>query len=99
MVAAAQPKVWVNATSEDLAALEETGGALGDALEDDDTRALLMPAVHALPERDRIVVALYFFEGLTLAEIGRVLSITESRVSQIRSRATRQLRAALADLG
>ena len=56
-----------------------------------------MPAVHRLPERDRIVVALYFFEGLTLAEIGRVLGVTESRVSQLRSRAFKALREAMAD--
>ena len=48
--------------------------------------------VRELPERDQVVIALYFFEGLTLAEIGQVLQVTESRVSQLRSRATRSLR-------
>jgi RNA polymerase sigma factor FliA len=41
------------------------------------------------------VIALYYFEGLTLAEIGRVLGVTESRISQVHSRATATLRAKL----
>ncbi|NYG54795.1 FliA/WhiG family RNA polymerase sigma factor [Nocardioides perillae] len=96
---AAEPRTFVSyASTDDLADLEELSPALDDAFGDDGVRALLMPAVHALPERDRVVVALYFFEGLTLAEIGQVLGVTESRVSQLRSRATRALREALADL-
>ncbi len=53
-------------------------------------------AMRALPERDQIVLALYYWERLTLAEIGRVLGVTESRVSQLHSRATASLGTALA---
>ena len=42
------------------------------------------------------MITLYFFEGLTLGEIGQVLSVTESRVSQLRTRATASLRTSLA---
>lgn len=55
-----------------------------------------MGAVRRLPERDQVVVALYYFEGFTLAEVGQVLGVTESRVSQLRSRMTKALRAELA---
>ncbi|MCW2850487.1 MAG: polymerase, sigma 28 subunit, SigD/FliA/WhiG [Nocardioides sp.] len=98
--ASTQPRTWVSyASTDDLAELAELEPGLDDAFEDDHLRAMLMPAVQALPERDRIVVALYFFEGLTLAEIGEVLGVTESRVSQLRSRATKSLRAAVGELG
>ena len=48
-----------------------------------------------LPERERIVLSLYYFEELKLHQIGRVLGLTESRVSQIRSKALQTLRTRL----
>ncbi|WP_372729224.1 FliA/WhiG family RNA polymerase sigma factor [Nocardioides sp.] len=86
-----------HASSEELDELEDLIELPGtqDALEDQETRELLMAAVHQLPERDRIIIAMYFFEGLTLGEIGLVLGITESRVCQLRSRATKALRSRL----
>ncbi len=60
-----------------------------------EVRDLVFRVLDELPERDKLVIALYYFEGLTLAEIGRVLGVTESRVSQIHSRAILQLRARL----
>lgn len=59
---------------------------------DDDLPPGFLRAVRELPERDQVVVALYYWERLTLAEIGRVLGVTESRVSQLHSRATLSLR-------
>jgi RNA polymerase sigma factor for flagellar operon FliA len=59
---------------------------------DDDIPPGFLAAVRELPERDQIVVALYYWERLTLAEIGQVLGVTESRVSQLHSRATMTLR-------
>jgi RNA polymerase sigma factor for flagellar operon FliA len=52
-------------------------------------------AVRTLRERDQIVLALYYWEGFTLVEIGRVLGVGESRVSQLHTRATAALREAL----
>ena len=83
---------------DELAEIHDGGPRLDDAFEDEGMRELLMRAVRQLPERDQVIVALYFFEGLTLAEIGRVLDVTESRVSQLRSRATKALQVDLAVL-
>ncbi len=64
----------------------------------DDLPAGFLHAVRRLPERDQIVVALYYWEHLTLAEIGQVLGVSESRVSQLHSRATLTLRRLLSDV-
>ncbi len=48
-----------------------------------------------MPEREKIVLTLYYYEGLTLAEIGQVLGVTESRVCQIHTKAVLQLRSRL----
>lgn len=56
---------------------------------------LLADAIDDLPERDQLILKLYHFEQLTLKEIGQVLDVTESRVSQLHSRAILQLRAIL----
>lgn len=61
-------------------------------------RRLLARAINTLPEREKTVVMLYYYEGLTLAEIGAVLGVTESRVSQIHTKSVLQLRAKLADV-
>ncbi|APU13849.1 RNA polymerase, sigma 28 subunit, SigD/FliA/WhiG [Actinoalloteichus sp. GBA129-24] len=66
-------------------------------LVDRDSRRQLAEAIAQLAERDRVVVTLYYFENLTLAEIGRVLGVTESRVCQLHTRAVLRLRAKLAE--
>jgi RNA polymerase sigma factor for flagellar operon FliA len=58
---------------------------------------LLAKAINTLPEREKIVVTLYYYEGLTLAEIGQVLGVTESRICQMHTKAVMQLRGKLAD--
>lgn len=67
------------------------------ALVDRDSRRQLAEAIAQLSERDRVVVTLYYFENLTLAEIGRVLGVTESRVCQLHTRAVLRLRGRLVD--
>jgi RNA polymerase sigma factor for flagellar operon FliA len=66
-------------------------------LVDRDNRRQLADAIAQLPERDRTIVSLYYFESLTLAEIGKVLGVTESRVSQLHTRAVLRLRAKLTE--
>jgi len=68
-----------------------------EVAESRELRRLLARAINTLPEREKTVVSLYYYEGLTLAEIGQVLGVTESRVSQIHTKAVLQLRAKLSD--
>src|SRR5829696_7376546 len=67
------------------------------AMEDRENRKLLAEAIAQLGERDRTVVTLYYFENLTLAEIGKVLGVTESRVCQLHTRAVLRLRTKLGE--
>ena len=62
------------------------------AFESEETKYLLAKAINQLPEREKIVVTLYYYEGLTLAEIGQVLGVTESRICQMHTKAVLQLR-------
>lgn len=78
--------------------LSETTGDLGqegaqERLESEELRDMLVSGLRGLPEQERLVVALYYYEELTLKEIGDVLGLTESRVSQIHSKAILMLRA------
>jgi RNA polymerase sigma factor for flagellar operon FliA len=65
-------------------------------IEREEVKMLLVKSIEQLPEQEKIVMALYYYEELTLREIGQVLNITESRVSQIHSKAVNALRAHLA---
>lgn len=56
-----------------------------------ETRRLLAEAVGNLPEREKLVITLYYYEELTLKEIAKVLGVTESRVSQMHTRALLRL--------
>jgi RNA polymerase sigma factor for flagellar operon FliA len=65
--------------------------------ESEETKHLLAKAINTLPEREKIVVTLYYYEGLTLAEIGQVLGVTESRICQMHTKAVLQLRGKLSE--
>ncbi|MGH2842125.1 MAG: RNA polymerase sigma factor WhiG [Solirubrobacteraceae bacterium] len=58
-------------------------------------RDRIADSIAALPEREKLVVALYYYENLTLREIGEVLGVTESRVSQLHTKAVLRLRSKL----
>jgi RNA polymerase sigma factor for flagellar operon FliA len=68
-----------------------------EAFEVDEMKHLLADAINRMPDRERLVLTLYYYEGLTLAEIGGVLGVTESRVCQIHTKAILQLRGRLTD--
>ena len=82
----------------------ESGASVGDIIADpsgvtpedafqfEETRRSLVDAVNRLPDRERLVVTLYYYEGMTLAEIGDVLGVTESRVCQIHAKTMMSLR-------
>jgi RNA polymerase sigma factor for flagellar operon FliA len=61
-------------------------------LEEEQSRVVILRTLDHLPEQERLVVALYYYEHMTLNEIGRALGISESRVSQVHSRAMARLR-------
>ena len=63
------------------------------AYEVEEMKHILAEAVNRMPDREKTVLSLYYYEGLTLAEIGQVLGVTESRVCQIHTKAVLQLRA------
>jgi len=72
-------------------------GPMG-AFEVAEVRQLLAQAINVMPEREKIVLTLYYYENLTLQDIGKVLGVTESRVCQIHTKAVLQLRNKLASL-
>ncbi|MBU0550301.1 FliA/WhiG family RNA polymerase sigma factor [Myxococcota bacterium] len=61
-------------------------------------RQLMLKAIQKLTERQRVVLSLYYFEDLNLKEIGGILGVTESRISQIHSKAVSLLRPILAEM-
>jgi RNA polymerase sigma factor FliA len=60
--------------------------------ESQEMKGILAGAINRLGERGKIVIPLYYYEGLTLAEIGQVLGVAESRVCQMHTKAVLQLR-------
>jgi RNA polymerase sigma factor for flagellar operon FliA len=66
-------------------------------IEKGELRSFLVLAIDRLTNQEKLVIALYYFEELTLKEIGEVMSISESRVSQIHTRAVAKLRGMVKD--
>jgi len=77
--------------------LPDGGRGPVDTFEAKEAKEALVQAVDGMPERERTVLMMYYYDGLTLTEIGEVLGVTESRVCQIHTKALRQLRSKLAD--
>jgi len=71
---------------------DPTAVNLEERLEEEERKVVLLRTLDHLPEQERLVVALYYYEHLTLKEIGRALGISESRVSQVHTRAMSRLR-------
>ncbi|MCA2959837.1 MAG: FliA/WhiG family RNA polymerase sigma factor [Silvanigrellales bacterium] len=61
-------------------------------------RELIMKTVEELPEKQKLVLSLYYYEDLNLKEIGRILDVTESRVSQLHTQAVQKMRSKLKNL-
>ena len=78
--------------------LQDTGTADPvAAFESEEMKRILFEAINKLPDREKIVVTLYYYEGLTLAGIGQVLGVTESRICQMHTKAVLQLRSRMSD--
>lgn len=78
----------------DTIADTSVNGPMG-AFEVAETRQLLGQAINALQEREKLVLTLYYYESMTLSEVGQVLGVTESRVCQIHTKAILHLRSKL----
>jgi RNA polymerase sigma factor for flagellar operon FliA len=97
-------RIVQDAASCRLASLDDevVGGAVSDGVDpfrdavDEDFRAALAGAINELPERERLVMSLYYSEELNLKEIGAILKVTESRVCQLHGQALTRLKARLA---
>lgn len=74
------------------------GNAFVSDFEKAETREVLAQAIDSLPEKERLVMSLYYYEGLTLREISIVMNLSEARISQLHTKGIFRLRGALADL-
>jgi len=76
---------------------DEHAGTPASRLEEEGRRVALASAIEGLPEREKLLMSLYYDEELNLKEIGAVLGVTESRVCQLHGQALTRLRARLRD--
>jgi len=67
-------------------------------VEKDEIKRVIVEAISELPEKEKKVLVLYYYEDLTLKEIGQVLEVTESRISQLHTKAIMRLRAKLTNI-
>ena len=75
----------------------KTAGPM-EAFESEEMKEILVTAINRLPEREKKVITFYYFAGLTLAQIGEVLGVTESRVCQIHTKAVLGLRGKISEV-
>ncbi|MGH2682616.1 MAG: sigma-70 family RNA polymerase sigma factor [Actinomycetota bacterium] len=88
----------VEPSLEQTASIKGLLGISRETLEGPEMQGSLSAAINSLSGREKIVMTLYHFEGLTLAEIGEVLGVTESRVREIHTKAVHSLRDLLRDV-
>jgi RNA polymerase sigma factor for flagellar operon FliA len=74
----------------------KTAGPM-EAFESEEMRSILTGAINRLPEREKMVVTLYYFEQLTLAQIGEIMGVTESRICQMHTKAVLALRGKISE--
>ncbi len=67
-------------------------------IEKEEIKRVIVDAINELPEKEKKVLVLYYYEDLTLKEIGKVLEVTESRISQLHTKAIMRLRAKLTNI-
>ncbi len=98
---AALDELWtVSAGGDQISLIDTIEDAQGpdpiSALATTEMREAIGEAISGLPEREKLVITLYYYEELTLREIGEVLGVTESRISQLHTKAVLRLKARLA---
>ena len=97
---AALDELWtISGTGEQIALIDtiedESGPNPQTSLSQTEIKEAIAAAIARLPEREKLVVTLYYYEDLTLREIGEVLGVTESRVSQLHTKAVLRLKSRL----
>lgn len=95
--------VWHGGEDEDRVSIEDniespTESGPATIAEKEEMRRVIVEAIRELPENEQQVLALYYYEELTLKEIGQVLEVTESRVSQLHTKARLRLRTKLTNV-
>lgn len=89
--------VSIDDTTYHLDTIKDTNATLPETYAvEEEMRDILAGAIDSLPDREKKVIILYYYEELTLKEISRVLEVSESRISQIHTKAVSKLRAAMA---
>jgi RNA polymerase sigma factor FliA len=100
---AALDELWtVSDTSGDQVSLLDTlqdpeAPDPAEVMDESELEDRVADAIARLPEREKLVIALYYYENLTLREIGEVLDVTESRISQLHTKAVLRLRSRLGE--
>ncbi len=95
--------VWLSGDENDKMSIGESIEAPNSLnpdviVEKDEIRRVIIDAINELPDKEKKVLVLYYYEDLTLKEIGQVLEVTESRVSQLHTKAILRLRAKLTNI-
>ncbi|MCG8453754.1 MAG: RNA polymerase sigma factor WhiG [Spirochaetales bacterium] len=95
--------VWFTGEDNDkisiVESIESPNSLRPDAIaEKDEMRRVIVEAISELPEKEKKVLVLYYYEDLTLKEIGKVLDVTESRISQLHTKAISRLRVKLTNI-
>jgi RNA polymerase sigma factor for flagellar operon FliA len=95
--------VWFSGDDSDKVSIENSIEAPSSLnpdviVEKDEIRRVIVDAINELPDKEKKILVLYYYEDLTLKEIGQVLEVTESRVSQLHTKAILRLRAKLTNI-
>ena len=91
--------VWYTGEDNDkISIVESIESPTSLNLEKDEIKKVIVQAINELPEKEKKVLVLYYYEDLTLKEIGKVLEVTESRISQLHTKAIMRLRAKLTNI-
>jgi RNA polymerase sigma factor for flagellar operon FliA len=95
--------VWFSGDESDKVTIEasiESPSSMNPDIivEKDEIRRVIISAINELPEKEKKILVLYYYEDLTLKEIGQILEVTESRVSQLHTKAILRLRAKLTNI-
>ncbi len=77
---------------------DTTGEDPAGALKIDEMKRMVAESISQLPEKERLVISLYYYDELNMKEVGKILDITESRVCQIHTKSILRLRAKLKSL-